>query len=78
MLAYEGAELAVPILAVHGDSHEFTIDKPLMFTDGRTRADHLTRLEVFGSPERGFVLVTADPANPELFSFTAVEVEGYE
>jgi hypothetical protein len=47
MLAYEGAELGVPILAVHGDTHEFTIDKPLMFTDGRSRADHLTRLEVF-------------------------------
>jgi hypothetical protein len=78
MLAYEGAELGVPILAVHGDTHEFTIDKPLMFTDGRTRADHLTRLEVFGSPERGYVLVTADPANPELFSFTAVEVKGHE
>jgi hypothetical protein len=78
MLAYEGAELGVPILAVHGDTHEFTIDKPLMFTDGRSRADHLTRLEVFGSPERGYVVVTADPRNPELFSFTAVEVKGHE
>ena len=78
LLAYEGAELGVPILAVHGDTHEFTIDKPLMFTDGRTRADHLTRLEVFGSPERGYVVVTADPRNPELFSFTAVEVKGHE
>lgn len=78
LLAYEGEELAVPILAVHGDTHEFTIDKPLMFKDGRTRADHLTRLEVFGSPERGYVIVTADPRNPELFSFTAKEVKGHE
>lgn len=77
MLANEGAELGVPVLAVHGDTHRFTIDKPLAFTDGRTRADHLTRLEVFGSPERGYVMVTADPRNPELFSFSGVEVEGH-
>ena len=76
-LSREGAELGVPILAVHGDTHRFTIDKPLSFEDGRTRADHLTRLEVFGSPERGFVLVTADRRNPEIFSFTAIEVEGH-
>jgi len=78
LLAYEGAELGVPILAVHGDTHRFTVDKPMMFTDGRTRADHLTRLEVFGSPERGYVIVTVDPRNPELFSFSGVEVEGHE
>jgi hypothetical protein len=77
MLANEGAELGVPILAVHGDSHIFRVDKPLAFSDGRTRADHVTRLEVFGSPERGFVLVTADEKNPELFSFAAAEVEGH-
>ena len=77
MLANEGAELGVPILAIHGDTHRFTVDKPLAFTDGRTRADHLIRLEVFGSPERGFVLVTIDPSNPELFAFTPVEVEGH-
>lgn len=77
LLANEGAELGVPILAIHGDTHVFTVDKPLRFKDGRTRAAHLTRLEVFGSPQRGFVLVTADPKNPELFSFTAVQKEGH-
>ena len=77
LLANEGAELGVPILAIHGDTHTFTIDKPLSFKDGRTRADHLTRLEVFGSPERGFHIVTADTDNPELFSFTSVETEAY-
>jgi len=77
MLANEGAEIGVPILAVHGDSHIFRVDKPLKFNDGRTRANHVTRLEVFGSPERGYVMVTADEANPEIFSFTAVEVEGH-
>ncbi|MBV7257140.1 metallophosphoesterase [Pacificimonas sp. WHA3] len=77
MLANEGEALGVPILAIHGDTHRFTVDKPLAFKDGKTRADHLIRLEVFGSPERGFVLVTADSGNPELYSFTPVEVEGH-
>jgi hypothetical protein len=77
LLAKEGAELGAPILAVHGDTHRFTVDKPLAFTDGRTRADHLTRLEVFGAPERGYVLVTVNSASPGVFSFTPVEVEGY-
>lgn len=77
MLSREGAKLEVPILAVHGDTHRFTIDKPLAFENGRTRADHVIRLETFGSPERGFVLVTADRNNPEVFSFTPVEVKGH-
>ena len=76
MLANEGAELGVPILAVHGDTHRFTVDKPLAFKNGKTRANHLTRLEVFGSPERGFVIVTVDPRLPELFSFSPVETLG--
>ena len=75
LLAHEGEALGVPILAVHGDTHTFTIDKPLKFKDGRTKASHVTRLEVFGSPHRGYVLVAADPRNPELFSFTAVEMK---
>ncbi len=77
MLANEGAKLGVPILVVHGDTHRFTIDKPLAFKNGHSRADHVIRLEVFGSPERGFVLVTADTQNPALFSFSPVEMEGH-
>ncbi len=77
MLAHEGAELGVPILAVHGDTHRFRVDKPLAFKDGRTRANHLTRLEVFGAPERGFVIVTVDPDLPEVFSFSPVETLGH-
>lgn len=78
LLARDAAELGVPVLAVHGDTHRFTVDKPLAFENGRTRADHLTRVEVFGAPERGFVIVTADTRNPELWGFSAVEVRGHE
>ena len=52
-----------PVLAVHGDDHEYTVDHPLR------DAPNFTRLEVPGSPDVGFVrvFVKPDPAAPFAF-----------
>ena len=52
------------IVVAHGDTHSFRIDKP--FRD----APRMTRVEVFGPPQRGAVIVEVAPESPELFRFT--------
>ncbi len=63
----EAAAFGKPVVLVHGDSHYFRIDKP--FTDPRTGRQlvNVTRVETFGNPNHHAVLLTIDPANPNLF-----------
>ena len=64
-------QLRKPVLFVHGDSHTLTIDTPFKDALGNTILN-ITRLETYGSPFVGYVRVTVDPGNPELFSFRPV------
>lgn len=63
-LAEVAAAFAGPLVVAHGDTHSFRIDKPF------ARAPHMTRVEVFGPPQRGAVIVDLDPGSPELFRFS--------
>jgi hypothetical protein len=58
---------AAPMLLVHGDTHRHRVDQPLV--DPRTGAGvaNLTRVEVFGTPQLGWVRIAVDPASPALF-----------
>jgi hypothetical protein len=58
-----------PVLLVHGDTHIFRVDKPLLRADGRV-LDHFTRLESYGHPDVHWVRVRVDPSGPNLFSFS--------
>lgn len=65
-----------PIVLVHGDTHTFRIDKPMIYDDkaggGRGRSvEHFTRVELFGFPESHWVRAVIDPADPNVFSFRA-------
>jgi hypothetical protein len=60
--------LRKPVLFVHGDSHLYRADAPFVDSLGHPLAN-LKRLETYGSPFVGWVKVSVDPANPELFSF---------
>ena len=58
-----------PVLAVHGDAHKLTVDYPLVRrTTGRWLAN-LTRLEVPGSPDVGWVRVVVTPGAAQPFTF---------
>jgi hypothetical protein len=56
-----------PVLFIHGDTHLFRINKPLLSKKTKRFFENFTRLEVFGDPESHWVRVTVDPAKAVLF-----------
>ncbi len=63
-----------PVLLIHGDSHEFHYDKPLISLRTGALLDNLTRLEVPGSADVHWIRVSVDPAKASLFSVEHVDV----
>jgi len=70
-----------PVVYVHGDSHYFRIDRPMVNTHG-VRLENFTRLETFGDhAENGtndvnWVKVLVDPHSREVFAFQPQIVPG--
>ena len=58
----EAGRFPGPILVIHGDQHDFTVDRPL-------EGANLTRLEVPGSPDVGWVRVTVTPGAQHPLAF---------
>ena len=61
-----------PVILVHGDSHTFRIDKPVI---SESRPMNFTRVETFGSPDVHWVRASVDTRDPEVFSFQPEIVE---
>jgi hypothetical protein len=55
-----------PVVAIHGDSHYFRVDKPFRSANWQ-RYLHFTRMEVFGSPEIAGTAISVDPRDPQVF-----------
>ena len=51
-----------PVLLVHGDGHEYLVDHPLA-------QRNVTRMQVPGSPDVGWVRVLVKPGAPNPFAF---------
>jgi hypothetical protein len=72
---------AKPVVYVHGDSHYFRIDKPLVDTQGR-RLENFTRVETFGDNAAAglndvhWVKALVDPHGREVFAFQPQVVPG--
>lgn len=67
------AEFNRPVLIVHGDFHEFIVDRPFLVTGGEFEAPkfaNITRLQVYGAPEIKAVRVGVDTSTPWVFSFS--------
>jgi hypothetical protein len=60
-LAFDGE-----VLLIHGDTHYFRVDKPMVASGQRVM--NFTRLEAFGNPDVHWVIVTVDPKDDELFN----------
>lgn len=56
-------EFGRPVLLVHGDEHEYEVEP------GYAGVSNLTRLETFGDTATEWLRVTADPRDPEVFSW---------
>jgi hypothetical protein len=65
----EAARFGKPVLLAHGDGHVFTVDHPLP-------QRNVTRLQVPGSPEVGWVRVVVTPDTK--FEFTKIVVPGWK
>ncbi len=64
-----------PVVLVHGDSHYFRIDKPLVSSVSGRVIENFTRVETFGQPNHHWVHVTVDDADPSVFTFRQRIVE---
>jgi len=70
-----------PVAYVHGDSHYFRIDKPLLDASGR-RLQNFTRVETFGDHAEAdntdvqWIKVVIDPGSPEVFWYQPQVVRG--
>ena len=66
-LRTEIEDFGKPVVLVHGDTHFFRVDEPLL---GRPpRLENLTRVETFGHPDVNWVRATIDLDDEEVFSF---------
>ena len=73
-LVEETRAFAGQVLFVHGDTHFFKLDKPLIKQD--QLLENFTRLETFGSPNAHWVKVTVDPAERAVFAVHPMIVPG--
>jgi hypothetical protein len=62
------------VVLVHGDTHFYKVDKPLM--DQAHLIKNFTRVETFGSPNLHWIKVSVDTKNPNVFSFHPMIVPG--
>jgi predicted phosphodiesterase len=60
-----------PVLLVHGDTHIFRVDKPLVGNSDKRIIENVTRFENFGSPNVHWGRVSVDTSTPDVFSFSA-------
>jgi hypothetical protein len=80
-LRREVIEFGRPVILVHGDSHYFRVDKPLLDRNGN-RIEHFTRVETpgnnaqSGSNDVQWVRVTVNPSDPEVFELQQEVVTG--
>jgi len=58
-----------PVALVHGDSHYFRIDKPMIGTKSGRRVENFTRVETFGELDNHWLHVTVDPTSRNVFVF---------
>ena len=68
-LEEEVERFARPVLAVHGDRHDYTVDHPLVRRTTGQRLARFTRLQVPGSPAVGWVRVVVTPGADSPFAF---------
>ncbi|HSF23012.1 MAG TPA: hypothetical protein VLE20_02215 [Blastocatellia bacterium] len=69
VLEEEVEQFARPVLVAHGDHHVYTVDSPLVRRTTGRRLENLTRLQVPGSPEVGWVRVVVNPRAKIPFTF---------
>ena len=68
-LEKETVAFGKPVVYVHGDTHIFRVDKPLVGSTSGRIIENFTRVETFGFPDTHWVRAIVDPRDPQVFSF---------
>lgn len=68
-LRQETQAYAGQVVLVHGDTHSYQINQPLLDATGQKVLENFTRVEVYGYPFMGWVRARVDLADPRVFSF---------
>ena len=71
-LASETSAFSGQVVLVHGDTHYFKVDQPLL--DATHLLPNFTRVQTYGSPNINWVRVTVDPKTRGLFTFESMIV----
>jgi len=58
-----------PVVFVHGDTHTFRIDKPLLDPASGRMIENFTRVETYGFPDTHWLQVNIDPQDHNIFVF---------
>jgi hypothetical protein len=69
VLERETLAFGKPVVLVHGDSHYFRIDQPLLGSRSKRRIENFTRVETFGNPDVHWLKVSVDHRDPNVFTF---------
>jgi hypothetical protein len=69
VLEQESLTFAKPVVLVHGDSHYFRIDQPLLGSRSKRRIENFTRVETFGNPDVHWLKASVDSRDPNVFTF---------
>jgi hypothetical protein len=69
LIERETVQFRKPVVLVHGDSHYFRIDQPLLGRRSRRRIENFTRVETFGDPDVHWIRASVDPGDPNVFRF---------
>ncbi|MCQ8103493.1 metallophosphoesterase [Methylomonas sp. SURF-2] len=67
-LEREIVDFKKPVALVHGDSHYFRVDKPMLGAISKRRIENATRIETFGADDVHWLRVEVDPNSAEVFS----------
>jgi len=69
VLERETLAFGKPVVLVHGDSHYFRIDQPLLGSRSKRRIENFTRVETFGNPDVHWLKASVDHRDPNVFTF---------
>lgn len=69
VLERETLAFGKPVVLVHGDSHYYRVDQPLLGSRSRRRIENFTRVETFGNPDVHWLRATVDWRDPNVFTF---------
>jgi hypothetical protein len=65
-----------PVILIHGDTHRYRVDHPLVDPATQKPLENFTRIESFGSPFVDWIKVNVDPADPKLLAIkTGTEIK---